>query len=87
MVKKQVIDQRGMDAPSLNTLNVRVDGALGNLIEDVPAHCSEVGLDDFGGAFQPNPDLSVMYCLLESLINSAANTHTSTLCVKFTSNT
>jgi len=45
-----------VDASSLETLKVSVDGALSNLIElkDVPVHCRG-GLDwmTFKGAFQP----------------------------------
>ena len=37
-----------VDAPSLETFKVRLDGSLSNLIlfEDVPGHCRGVGVDD-----------------------------------------
>jgi len=37
-----------VDAPSLETFKARLDGALEqpDLVEDVPAHCRRVGLDD-----------------------------------------
>lgn len=42
------VAQRG--APALKTSQVRLDGALGKLkmseVEDVPANCRGIGLDD-----------------------------------------
>jgi len=35
-----------VDAPSLEMLKVRLDGEQPGLVEDVPAHCRGIGLDD-----------------------------------------
>lgn len=42
------------DAPSLETFEVWLDGALSNwLVENVPAQCKKIGLYELKGTFQP----------------------------------
>jgi len=40
------LPREGVEAPSLETFRVMLDGALSNLVEDVPAQSRGVELDD-----------------------------------------
>lgn len=89
-VKQQLFDQRGNGCPIPGHTQGQDGWGSGqsDLIEDVLDHWSGVGLDGFWWSLptQSRSLLSIMWCLLESLTNSAPNTHTSILSVRLTSN-